>query len=284
MRPVAQVGQTAAAQILDLIGDEVASLAILLDGHSHDLLRSEPAVRQGDEGPRHLEGMTGSPSTADNSESHYRGDGGITAAAPHVCVECNRESGMRQIWDGTSIEWGSAEVERGVRIHYGVAGTGDRTVMLVHGYPQTAYAWRRVVPLLVRAGLCVVMPDYRGAGGSSKPLGGYDKHTMAGDLHALLYGHLGLTGPVSVIGHDIGMMVAYAFARRFPERTERLVVMEAPLAPATGVMADMGGNATFCFWAGKARKPTALAVSPALLTSTNAQHLSGENRRLRHAQ
>lgn len=66
MRPVAQVGQTAAAQILDLIGDEVASLAILLDGHSRDLLRSEPAARQGDEGPRHLEGMTGFPSTADN--------------------------------------------------------------------------------------------------------------------------------------------------------------------------------------------------------------------------
>ena len=141
---------------------------------------------------------------------------------------------MRETWDGTSVEWGSAEVERAVRIHYGVAGTGDRTVMLVHGYPETAYAWRRVVPLLVQAGLRVVVPEYRGAGGSSKPSGGYDKNTMAGDLHALLYGQLGLTGPVTVIGHDIGMMVAYAFARRFPDRTERLVVMEAPL-PGTAL-------------------------------------------------
>ncbi|MEA1833605.1 alpha/beta hydrolase [Methylobacterium durans] len=136
---------------------------------------------------------------------------------------------MRETWDGVAVEWSSAEVERGVRIHYGVAGAGGRTVMLVRGYPQTAYAWRRVAPLLVQAGLRVVMPDYRGAGGSSKPSGGYDKHTRAGDLHALLYEHLGLTGPVTVAGHDIGMMVAYAFARRFPDVTERLVVMEAPL-------------------------------------------------------
>ena len=61
-----------------------------------------------------------------------------------------------------------------------------------------------------------MVPDYRGAGGSSKPHGGYDKCTMAGDLHALLYAHLRLTLPVTMVGHDIGMMVAYAFARRFP--------------------------------------------------------------------
>ena len=52
---------------------------------------------------------------------------------------------------------------------------------------------------------------------------------MAGDLQALLYDHLGLTQPVTMVGHDIGMMVAYAYARRFPAQTERLVVMEAPL-------------------------------------------------------
>ncbi|WCS23789.1 alpha/beta hydrolase [Methylobacterium sp. NMS14P] len=136
---------------------------------------------------------------------------------------------MREMWDEVSVEWDSAEIEPGIRVHYGTAGAGERTVMLVHGYPETAYVWRRVAPLLVRAGLRVVVPDYRGAGGSSKPLGGYDKHTMAGDLHALLYEHMGLTGPVTVVGHDIGMMVAYAFARRFTDSTDRLVVMEAPL-------------------------------------------------------
>lgn len=136
---------------------------------------------------------------------------------------------MREVWDGIAVEWGSAEVAHGVRLHYGVAGEGARTLVLVHGYPQTAYEWRRVVPLLTRAGHRVIVPDYRGAGGSSKPPGGYDKRTMAGDLHALVYDHLGHVGPVTMVGHDIGMMVAYAFARAFPDQTERLVVMEAPL-------------------------------------------------------
>jgi len=136
---------------------------------------------------------------------------------------------MREIWDGVAVEWGSAEVEPTLRLRYGVAGEGGRTVVLVHGYPQTGYAWRRVVPDLVRAGLRVVVPEYRGAGGSSKPPGGYDKGTMARDLHALLYAHLGLTGSVTMVGHDIGAMVAYAFARAFPDRTAHLVFMEAPL-------------------------------------------------------
>ena len=136
---------------------------------------------------------------------------------------------MRELWDQVAVEWGGVEVQPGMRLHHGVMGAGERTVVLVHGYPQTAYTWRRVAPILVHAGHRVVLPDYRGAGGSSKPPGGYDKHMMAGDLHVLLYEHLGVTGPVTMIGHDIGMMVAYAYARRFPAQTERLVVMEAPL-------------------------------------------------------
>ena len=147
---------------------------------------------------------------------------------------------MRKGWDGAAVDWNSAEIEPGMRLHYGVAGEGERVIVLVHGYPQTTYAWRRVVPLLVRAGLRVVVPDYRGAGGSSKPPGGYDKHTMAGDLHRLLYGHLGLTRAVTMVGHDIGMMVAYAFARRYPKQTERLVVMEAPLPGTDAYQTALG--------------------------------------------
>ncbi|MGU3664191.1 alpha/beta fold hydrolase [Methylobacterium sp. A49B] len=147
---------------------------------------------------------------------------------------------MRELLDGIAVEWDSAEVEPGVRLHYGLAGEGARTLVLVHGYPQTAYEWRRVVPLLAQAGIRVVVPDYRGAGGSSKPPGGYDKRTMAGDLHALLYRHLGLTQSVTMVGHDIGMMVAYAFARRFPDQTERLVVMEAPLPGTEAYGAALG--------------------------------------------
>ena len=132
------------------------------------------------------------------------------------------------------LEHGTAELEPGVRLHHVTAGSGARTIVLLHGYPQSWWAWRHLVAPLVRAGWRVVAPDTRGAGGSSKPPGGYDKRTMAADIHALLRDHLGIAGPVTVVGHDIGMMVAYAFASSFPDSTERLVLAEAPL-PGTAV-------------------------------------------------
>ena len=62
----------------------------------------------------------------------------------------------------------------------------------------------------------VVAPDYRGAGHSSKPPDGYDKRTMAGDIASLLTDGLGVEGHVTVVGNDIGMMVAYAFGSEYP--------------------------------------------------------------------
>ena len=63
---------------------------------------------------------------------------------------------------------------------------------------------------IAEAGYRVVAPDYRGAGHSSRPLAGYDKRTMAADIRALLRSELAIAGPVVLIGHDIGLMVAYA--------------------------------------------------------------------------
>lgn len=82
---------------------------------------------------------------------------------------------------------------------------------------------------LVAAGFRVVAPDYRGAGGSSKMQGGYDKRTMATDIYRLLTEHLKIKMPIFLVGHDIGMMVAYAFASQYPKAVEKLVLMEAPL-------------------------------------------------------
>ncbi len=127
------------------------------------------------------------------------------------------------------ITHGIAEIQPGVRLHYAEAGEGTRTMVLLHGYPQTWWEWRHVIGPLVEAGWRVIAPDYRGAGGSSKPQEGYDKRTMAGDVLALLEKHLGVRGPVTMVGHDIGMMVAYAFASSYPKKVERLVLMEAPL-------------------------------------------------------
>src|SRR3954452_13299131 len=65
-----------------------------------------------------------------------------------------------------------------VRLHYVTAGEGGKVAVLLHGAPETWHAWRRLIEPLTSAGYRLVMPDYRGAGGSTKPLGGYDKWTM----------------------------------------------------------------------------------------------------------
>ena len=106
--------------------------------------------------------------------------------------------------------------------------------MLLHGFPTTWWEWHCVMPTLVKAGFRVVAPDYRGAGQSWRPAGGYDKRTMAGDIHRLLREHLRIEGPVVMAGHDIGLMVAYAYAQAYRDEVSHLVVMDAPL-PGTRV-------------------------------------------------
>jgi pimeloyl-ACP methyl ester carboxylesterase len=129
---------------------------------------------------------------------------------------------------------GMADVEAGLRLHYVSAGEGQRTVVLLHGFPQTWWEWRRVIPALVEAGLRVVAPDYRGAGHSWRPSGGYDKRTMAEDIHRLVRAHLRVQGPVVMVGHDIGLMVAYAYAQAHRDEVSHLAVVDAPL-PGTVV-------------------------------------------------
>lgn len=126
------------------------------------------------------------------------------------------------------MSWQSVDVGDGVRIRYGVAGTGQKPVLLIHGYPETAIAWRRIIGPLVEHGYKVIAPDVRGAGGSSRPLHGYDKSTMAQDCSVVLR-DAGVLEPVLIVGHDIGLMIAYAFARKYPESTRALAVLDAPL-------------------------------------------------------
>ena len=117
----------------------------------------------------------------------------------------------------------------GVRLHYSIGGKGP-AVVLLHGFAQTGLMWRPIMPLLAQRHT-VIVPDLRGAGDSAKPDGGYDKKTMAVDVHELTrslgFDHVG------VVGHDIGLMVAYAYAAQFPRATERLVLMDAFL-PGVG--------------------------------------------------
>ncbi|WP_084541368.1 alpha/beta fold hydrolase [Nocardioides alkalitolerans] len=111
----------------------------------------------------------------------------------------------------------------------GDSGNDRATVMLLHGAPQTSHAWRKVVVPLAAAGYRVIAPDFRGAGASTRPPGGYDKATMSADLHALIHNVLDIDGPVSVVGHDLGSMLALGYALRYRDDVVSLTTMEAPL-------------------------------------------------------
>src|ERR1051325_6500718 len=115
-----------------------------------------------------------------------------------------------------------AEVN-GVKLHYLIGGTGS-PVVLLHGYAQTGHMWNPIMPLLAKDHT-VIVSDLRGAGDSSKPETGYDKKNMAVDIHDLVTS-LKLDRTI-VVGHDIGLMVAYAYAAQFPQATDRLVLMDA---------------------------------------------------------
>ena len=117
----------------------------------------------------------------------------------------------------------------GVKLHYLVAGKGD-PVILLHGYAQNSHMWLPLIPELAKTHT-VIAPDLRGFGDSSKPDGGYDKKTMAQDIHALAAA-LGFKR-VRIVGHDIGLMVAYAYAAQFPDEVDRIALMDAFL-PGVG--------------------------------------------------
>ncbi|MCP1495530.1 pimeloyl-ACP methyl ester carboxylesterase [Pseudomonas migulae] len=113
----------------------------------------------------------------------------------------------------------------GAKIHVRVGGKGP-AVVLLHGFGDTGDMWAPLAADLARDHT-VVVPDLRGMGLSSIPESGYDKKTQAGDVRAVL-ASLGIEHSV-VIGHDIGTMVAFAYASRYPQQTDRLVVMDAPV-------------------------------------------------------
>ena len=119
----------------------------------------------------------------------------------------------------------------GVTLHYLQSGKDEGTpIVLLHGYAETSHMW---LPLMSRLGdrQTVIAPDLRGAGSSSKPEGGYDKKTMAQDIHALVQS-LGY-GKIKIVGHDIGLMVAYAYAAQYPDEVESIALMDAFL-PGVG--------------------------------------------------
>ena len=117
----------------------------------------------------------------------------------------------------------------GVKIHYLTEGSGP-VIILIHGYAETSHMWLPLIGKLA-TNHTVIAPDLRGFGESGTPPDGYTKKIMAQDVHALATS-LGVKS-AAVVGHDIGLMVAYAYAAQYPAEVNRVVLMEAFL-PGVG--------------------------------------------------
>jgi haloacetate dehalogenase len=138
-------------------------------------------------------------------------------------------------------EHGMATVN-GIRLHYVKEGEGP-PVVLLHGWPQTWFCWRKLLaPLAER--FTVVAPDLRGYGLSDKPPRGYDKRTMAGDVRALVeqLGH----SRVSLVGHDRGARVAHRYALDHPREVERLAVLD--IIPTRAMFGRLDAQLARGFW------------------------------------
>ena len=113
----------------------------------------------------------------------------------------------------------------GVRLHYVIGGQGF-PVVLLHGWPQTWYAWRKIMPALAEK-YTVIAPDSRGLGDSERTESGYDASTLAEDAFSLVRS-LGFQ-QIFLVGHDLGVSPAYAYAARYREAVQRLVILDVPL-------------------------------------------------------
>jgi len=122
----------------------------------------------------------------------------------------------------------TAEIDGG-KVHYMTAGRGTPLILL-HGYAETSLMWKPIFPALAKR-FTVIAPDLRGIGDSAIPKTGLDMKTAAICIHALARSMR--VEKAAVVGHDIGLMVAYAYAAQFPEEVTKLVVMDAFL-PGVG--------------------------------------------------
>ena len=112
----------------------------------------------------------------------------------------------------------------GIQLHYVIGGQGDPLVLL-HGFPQSWYEWRLIMPELAK-NYTVIAPDLRGFGDSSKPVTGYDGKTTAEDIYQLT-SQLGFN-QILLVAHDVGSQTAYSYAAAHPDNVSKLVIMDFP--------------------------------------------------------
>ena len=126
-----------------------------------------------------------------------------------------------------------------VRLHYVTAGAGF-PVVLLHGWPQSWHEWRHVIPRLAER-FRVIAPDLRGLGDSSRPVEGYDKKTIGGDVWRLVHDVLGLDA-FYLVGHDWGGPVAYAVAAAHPDAVRRLAILDVTIPGDGSPNISQGGR------------------------------------------
>jgi pimeloyl-ACP methyl ester carboxylesterase len=136
---------------------------------------------------------------------------------------------QQQLMEGISFEIDNVTFSHhtasvnGIQLHYVIGGQGE-PVVLLHGWPETWYAWHKVMPALAK-NYTVIAPDLRGLGDSSKPPTGYDGNTTAEDIYQLV-SQLGLGQEIYLVGHDVGAQTAYSFAAAHPNNVSKLVIMD----------------------------------------------------------
>ncbi len=156
--------------------------------------------------------------------------GTLLAAMLSTCLACSNVSHDSAAptpecgGDLAGFSHRSVEVN-GIRLHYVIGGRGP-AVVLLHGFPETWWTWRQVMPLLAQTHT-IIAPDLRGIGCSSLAPAGYDDQTLARDVHELV-ASLGLRR-VALVGHDLGGWVAYAYARQYRDQASHLVLSGAAL-------------------------------------------------------
>ncbi|WP_223707092.1 alpha/beta fold hydrolase [Niabella beijingensis] len=136
----------------------------------------------------------------------------------------------------------------GIQLHYVIGGQGDPLV-LIPGYPETWWAYNKVMPILIKKYRVIVI-DIRGMGSSDKPFEGYDKRNMAKDVFELVQ-HLGLKR-ISIAGHDIGAHVAFSFAVNYSDIVAKLIMLDTP-HPDEGMyqlpmLPILGANYLYPWW------------------------------------
>lgn len=141
--------------------------------------------------------------------------------------------------DGAAFKSEYADVN-GICLHYMVSGNGAKPVLLVHGFPGSWRNWEALMGRLVRAGYTPVVPDYRGAGETEVSASGYDKKNMALDLHELI--KTLKMKQVDIVGHDMGLIVAYAYGALYPRETKHMVLMDGFIPGIPGWEVPYNGN------------------------------------------